>query len=96
MHPDWVRALRDQCKEAGVPFFFKSFGDWQVASYENGHFDSDMTKNAAHWVDYASGSLHKPSSKGLNNPVAMVRVGKKATGRLLDGREWNEFPEVRS
>jgi hypothetical protein len=25
----------------------------------------------------------------------MRRVGKKAAGRLLDGREWNEFPEVR-
>lgn len=23
MHPDWVRKLRDQCVEAGVPFFFK-------------------------------------------------------------------------
>lgn len=23
MHPDWVRSLRDQCQEAGVPFFFK-------------------------------------------------------------------------
>ena len=23
-----------------------------------------------------------------------VRVGKKAAGRLLDGREWNEFPEA--
>lgn len=26
MHPDWVRSLRDQCKEAGVPFFFKQWG----------------------------------------------------------------------
>jgi protein gp37 len=25
----------------------------------------------------------------------MVRFGKKRAGRLLDGREWNEFPEVR-
>jgi len=25
--------------------------------------------------------------------MAMKRVGKKAAGRLLDGREWNEFPE---
>lgn len=25
---------------------------------------------------------------------AIVKVGKKAAGRLLDGREWNEFPEV--
>ena len=23
MNPDWARALRDQCKENGVPFFFK-------------------------------------------------------------------------
>lgn len=22
------------------------------------------------------------------------RVGKKAAGRLLDGREWNEFPQT--
>lgn len=26
--------------------------------------------------------------------VMLQRVGKKAAGRLLDGREWNEFPEV--
>jgi protein gp37 len=23
MHPDWARALRDQCAEAGVAFFMK-------------------------------------------------------------------------
>lgn len=23
----------------------------------------------------------------------MVRIGKKAAGRLLDGREWNELPK---
>lgn len=28
-HPDWARLLRDQCKEAGVPFFFKQTGLWQ-------------------------------------------------------------------
>lgn len=26
MHPDWVRILRDQCKDAGVPFLFKQWG----------------------------------------------------------------------
>jgi protein gp37 len=25
---DWVRSLRDQCQEAGTPFYFKSWGDW--------------------------------------------------------------------
>jgi protein gp37 len=27
-HPDWFRALRDQCVAAGVPFFFKQWGEW--------------------------------------------------------------------
>ena len=26
MHPEWVRSLRDQCRVAGVPFFFKQWG----------------------------------------------------------------------
>jgi protein gp37 len=28
MHPDWVRSLRDQCKENDVPFLFKQWGEW--------------------------------------------------------------------
>ncbi len=28
MHPDWVRSIRDQCAAAGVPFFFKAWGEW--------------------------------------------------------------------
>jgi protein gp37 len=26
MHPDWAREVRDQCVDAGVPFFFKQWG----------------------------------------------------------------------
>jgi protein gp37 len=26
VHPDWVRSIRDQCADAGVPFFFKQWG----------------------------------------------------------------------
>lgn len=29
MHPDWVRSLREQCKDANVPFFFKGWGTWR-------------------------------------------------------------------
>jgi hypothetical protein len=33
---------------------------------------------------------------GAGGPVSMNnRVGKKAAGRLLDGREWSEFPPAR-
>lgn len=28
MHPDWVRRIRDDCQAAGVPFFFKQWGEW--------------------------------------------------------------------
>lgn len=28
MHPDWVRKIRDDCKVAGVPFFFKGWGEY--------------------------------------------------------------------
>lgn len=34
-----------------------------------------------------------PAGDGTHH--RMFRVGKKAAGRLLDGREWNEFPSVR-
>lgn len=30
MHPDWPRSLRDQCATAGVPFFFKQWGEWEA------------------------------------------------------------------
>jgi protein gp37 len=29
MDPDWARSLRDQCNAAGVPFFFKQWGEWR-------------------------------------------------------------------
>lgn len=35
MHPDWVRSVRDQCAAAGVPFFFKGWGE-HVPSYTSG------------------------------------------------------------
>ncbi|WP_294346906.1 phage Gp37/Gp68 family protein [Prosthecochloris sp.] len=28
MHLDWARSVRDQCSQAGVPFFFKQWGEW--------------------------------------------------------------------
>jgi protein gp37 len=42
--------------------------------------------------DFAPGQVK--DGVRYSDGVDMVRVGKKAAGRLLDGREWNEFPEV--
>jgi protein gp37 len=37
MHPAWARSLRDQCAAAGVPFFFKQWGEWITAKGLPGH-----------------------------------------------------------
>lgn len=36
MHPDWVRSVRNQCKAAGTPFFFKQWGEWLPVSTADG------------------------------------------------------------
>ncbi len=30
MHPEWARSIRDQCVDAGVPFFFKQWGEHKI------------------------------------------------------------------
>ena len=77
MHPEWPRSLRDQCQVAGVPFFFKSWGEWGFEPYGNRK------------------GLNPYQSITMGSEV-MFKCGKKAAGRLLDGREWNEMPEVRT
>jgi protein gp37 len=39
MDPHWAISLRDQCQSAGVPFFFKQWGEWAPA----GQIDSTRT-----------------------------------------------------
>ncbi|WP_454825347.1 phage Gp37/Gp68 family protein [Paraburkholderia xenovorans] len=80
MHPDWARSLRDQCTAAGVPFLFKQWGEWVPGS---------------NWPDDAtipSGELCNFGDPSLGDGGAVWRVGKKAAGRMLDGRTHDEFP----
>lgn len=86
MHPDWARSLRDQCAAAGVPFFFKQWGDWAIAS---DHCDGRVYDAAGALND---GTIGK--AIGLAR-MALARVGKKKAGRLLDGIEHNGFPIVK-
>lgn len=96
MHPDWARSVRDQCQAAGVPFFFKQWGEWAPATKDYGVSGSLMpdTGEKFTWIG-GDGKTQNPSSHGLVDPVmAIARVGKHAAGRLLDGRTWDEFPAV--
>jgi len=36
MHPDWARSLRDECKVARIPFFFKQWGNWHESDLDEG------------------------------------------------------------
>jgi protein gp37 len=81
MHPDWARSLRDQCTAAGVAFFFKQWGEW--LPYDN--VTREQVGDAFHW---------STNRVKLDDDKLASRVGKKAAGRLLDGREWSEFPSA--
>lgn len=39
IHPDWARSLRDQCKAAGAPFWFKGWGRHVPAGQTKGLLD---------------------------------------------------------
>lgn len=94
MHPDWVRSVRDQCQDAGVPFFFKQWGEWAPKS------QGFSQANKYQWGTLALDCEWYPETTPWNgrneiepdHEAIMIRVGKKAAGRLLDGREWNELP----
>jgi len=91
MHPDWARSLRDQCQDAGVPFFFKQWGAWQNGSDKdwNGRIVLNDGRSCETPEDLDMDTRNRwPSFR----PMKMSRVGKRAAGRLLDGREWSEFP----
>lgn len=102
MHPDWVRSLRDQCLAAGVPFFFKQWGeycpvqDW-VSREKLGnkflwrallHNGTETKGEPDHVWNYRDVEPERQSE------YAAYRVGKKAAGRLLDGVVWDQFPSV--
>lgn len=52
MHPAWIRALRDQCSEAGVPFHFKQWGEFSASIPPAGLKTSDplVTDGAGGWT----------------------------------------------
>jgi protein gp37 len=98
-HPDWARSLRDQCAAAGVPFFWKQNGEY---AQEDGSrraepmaLANDGTLYRSRDIAYPDGARYGEAIRANHDKAhltMMYRVGKKAAGALLDGREWREFP----
>jgi len=80
-YPDWFRSVRDQCHAAGVPFFFEHWGEWAPLMEVYGGFKPVPLERVHVWY----------TSKPGHWDGFSLKVGKKAAGRLLDGREHNEI-----
>lgn len=89
MHPDWVRSLRDQCQDVGVPFFFKQWGAWIPQSQMT---DEQYGLVAELDPDSAGGVGRFKRDNRLSGGELFWHVGKKAAGRMLDGQQWDMFP----
>ena len=98
MDPAWARSLRNQCTAAGVPYLFKQWGAW--LPYEFSHQPPFWDGQDGDFID----GHHLPAHLSDGDPmgswwwpdplsdVIYRRAGKKAAGRLLDGRTWDEVP----
>jgi protein gp37 len=106
MHPDWARSLRDQCAAADVPYFFKQWGEFLPVGQHLPGFGkihgATVVKPGRMKLHYGGTPKQTPQHAFAENGVAFTsiadgrltfRVGKRAAGRLLDGREWNGMPE---
>ncbi|MGE3932378.1 MAG: phage Gp37/Gp68 family protein [Rhodospirillaceae bacterium] len=92
MHPAWARGLRDQCADAGVPFFFKQWGEWTPG--ENVERMTG-TVEVARWFGEACRFWRENLARDdghIDDQPDVYRVGKAAAGARLDGVEWRQFP----
>lgn len=89
MSLSWARGVRDQCRAAGVPFLFKQWGEW--APMGDWYADHPVSLPLLRWED---STWTDDGDADADDPAWVVRLGKKATGRKLDGRTWDEVPHV--
>lgn len=101
MHPEWPLLLRDQCKEAKVPFFFKQWGQYGNGSYLTSALNNNrvIVLNNGEMMEYSplneSCELVKKYGRtwGSYSPCIMSKVGKKESGRTLDSYLYSQYPQ---
>ncbi len=87
MHPDWARSLRNQCVANGVPFFFKQWGEWIHVSQIEAALSSKEIAALSLNTRVRDTKRGRPELDGI-----FFALGKKRTGRQLDGSDWSQFP----
>lgn len=97
-HPSWVRLIRDQCQAAGAAFYFKQWGGWAPCPGEDWHGLGPAGK-PPQLVIGSDGKTHggwlgkvDTEEKEAEGWRTVQRIGKKAAGRELDGKTWEQTP----
>jgi protein gp37 len=104
MNPLWVEHIQKCCEGASVPFFFKQWGEWSP------NLPADNMKKLVDWAELAkrpntqlrhcflgrSNKIVVPDVKVRYDELLyrMYKIGKHLAGRLLNGKEYNEFPKT--
>lgn len=92
LHRDWVRSVRDQCADAGAPFYFKVWGEWrEPLTGEEYDTSNGRGGNPPALLVGHDGNVHCFHSGFTSFAVPVISVGVRRSGRLLDGREHNDL-----
>lgn len=91
-HPDWHRTTRDLCQRFGVPYLFKQWGSCLPGNMDG----EDERGRAAYQIDEEHSSIdYDVLGKGKlvsAHGYEFIKFPHKNTGRMLDGRTWDEVP----
>lgn len=91
-HPQWPRSARDWCQDMGVAFFFKQWGDFKPLDDVSGYPMGKMPRGAVR-IDETGRDVTELPGLWDDSDAWMISGKKAENGRMLDGREWSEFPE---
>jgi protein gp37 len=94
-NPRHLFSLRDQCAETKTPFLFKQWGEWglPLGPGQEVKHRKDKAYQIAGFT-HVGELLHNPFPVDAFIDFIVVKYGSERTGRLLGGREYNEFPTV--
>lgn len=97
MHPEWARAVRNQCAEHQIRFFFKQWGSW---SPDSALANAEWT-NAAYFESPSSKPIFpKEMERGERQTIRcntadglfLFHAAKGKTGNLLDMKQHHDHP----
>ena len=95
MHPEWARKVRDDCTATDTAFLFKQWGSWAPTE----QFDCDPSAHKAYAGELLTMTGNESGPAVFAFPTTFVArpellrpIGKKAAGRILDGRTHDGTP----